>query len=196
MLIAVRHGKTKMNSDGKERSRGWLSVPLTLEGMQESAETADSLMPLDDVKTIYTSDLFRAVQSAQEIGMALDMELTPTENLRDWNVGDYTGQEVAKNLTATHALIDNPTKPAPNGEPYQTFLDRTVPFLVALVESKDLVIAVTHNRVMTLLNALLSSKGDHPDIATLKQKGPVEPSGIMIIDPKWKVVYQSKAAKS
>ncbi len=191
MLIAVRHGDTALNGgDGKERSRGWLPVPLNAEGMAAAAQTAQKLAKAkDDIKDIHTSDLPRAVQTAHEIGVTMGKEINPTAQLRDWNVGDYAGQEISKILPATHHLLDNPDQPAPNGESYNDYMDRAVPFLRQLVESPDVHVAVNHNRTMTLLHALSKNGGEYPDQATLKGKGPVKPAGFMAIGPDWKILH-------
>jgi broad specificity phosphatase PhoE len=196
MLIAVRHGQTALNkgtSDG-EKSRGWLPIPLTKEGVADMADTAHDLSPLEGSIDggLHSSDLVRAVQSAHEVGRALNMEIQPTERLRDWNLGDLAGHSISSILPATHHLIDHPDVSAPNGEPYQSFLDRAVPFLRQLVEDDKTHIGVMHNRTMTLLHALTKTGGDGPDVDTLKQPGPVKPSGLMIVTPDWQVGYLHK----
>jgi probable phosphoglycerate mutase len=197
VLIACRHGRTAYNDNGGkggtdgEKFRGWLPIPLTLEGMKTSRETAELLEDVEDVYALYTSDVVRAIQSAEEIAQVLSMELEPREELRDWNLGDYVGQPVKDVLKEVLAHIDTPNKVVAGGESFQTFLDRCMPFLHELVESDDLCIAVTHARVFGLIKALSINKGDYPDTATLKAKAPVAPSGIMIVKSDWKIVYQS-----
>lgn len=192
MLIAIRHGKTNMNTSDGERTRAWLPVPLTLEGMAAMADTATQLEELDgEVDNLYCSDLVRAVQSAEEIARVLSIEIQPKEELRDWNLGKYAGGKVTDLLDILSDYIDNPKKVVPEGEAYQTFLDRAIPFLDELVKSKDMNIAVTHNRVVTLIAALAKNKGKHPDTATLKKKGPIPPAGIMIISPDWSISFMS-----
>jgi broad specificity phosphatase PhoE len=196
VLIAVRHGQTALNvgsADG-EKSRGWLPVGLDRKGMADMAETAHDLAPLEGSIDggLHTSDLPRAVQSAHEIGRSLGMELQPTERLRDWNLGRLAGHTTASILPTTHRLIDNPQEPAPDGESYQSFLDRAVPFLRGLVESPQVHMAVTHNRVMTLLHSLIQMGGKGIDPEVLKAPGPVKPSGLLIVGPDWRVGYIHK----
>jgi broad specificity phosphatase PhoE len=193
MLIAIRHGHTTLNEDGSERLRGWLPVPLTLEGMKASRETAESLSALEDVYSLYTSDLVRAVQAAEEVAQVLSIELEPREELRDWNYGDLSGKLVDNaTINALHDYMEHPNKVPKNGSSFQEFLDRTIPFLTELVESEEICIAVTHNRVLTLLNALCKTKGDYPHMDTLKKKGPIDPSGIMIVNRDWKIEFKTK----
>jgi broad specificity phosphatase PhoE len=86
----------------------------------------------------------------------------------------------------------NPTGKVPGGEPYQHFLDRCVPFLREIVESDELIVAVTHARVITMLKALCVNGGGEPDMATLKRRCPIEPSGIMVVSRGWKVAFQTE----
>ena len=192
MLIAVRHGATALNEDGKEKLRGWLPVPLNLDGMEQANDTAEQLSQIDDVKHIYTSDLVRAIQTAHEIGEALWLPIEPVEELRDWNTGDLAGKSVMSNLPIIHDHIDHPLKKLPGGESFQSYMDRTIPFLKKLIEDDDFHIAVTHNRTMTLLRALSANGGKHPKTSILKRKAPVEPSGFMIIDKDWNIAYAHK----
>lgn len=174
-----------MNSSAGERSRGWLPIGLSHQGMNEMADTADVLSGIEGVDGLHCSDLPRAVQSAHEVGRTLGMEIQPTPELRDWNVGDLAGQPISQILPLTHHLIDNPDTPAPGGESYNQFVDRAVPFLDKLINSPERHIAVTHNRVMTLLQSMIQTGGSHPDPNVLKGKGPVEPSGVMVVGPGW-----------
>lgn len=192
MLIAVRHGQTSMNdgAGGPEKFRGWLPVPLTLEGMKAARDSAQLLGDVEDIKALYSSDVVRAVQSATEVGQVIEMPIEPAIELRDWNLGDYVGKPVTDVLDEVLAHIDEPTKPVRGGESYQTFLDRTIPFLQALVESDDLTVAVTHARDIGLLMALAKNNGKYPDTAMLKQKAPIHNSGMIAIGKNWDVVYK------
>jgi broad specificity phosphatase PhoE len=198
MLIAVRHGITAFNDNGgkggteKEKFRGWLPIPLTLEGMKQAEETADALADVEDVKVLYSSDVVRAVQSATEIGERLLMPIEPVSELRDWNLGVYVGKPVENVLDEVLAHIDTPEKVVKEGESYATFLKRCVPFLCQLVESDDVCIAVTHARVLGLLKALSLNKGKFPDPKVIRGKAPVSPAGIMIFGSDWKILYMTK----
>lgn len=187
MLIAVRHGRTHMNEDGVEKLRGWLPIPLMVEGSESSHQTADKLSKLDGVDHVYTSPLIRTIQSSTPIGHKLGLELEPVEWLKDWDTG-HTGQEVEKTLPIIHGLIDHPDK-KDGGESYNEFLDRCVPRLLEEIKSDEVSIAVTHNRVMTLLRALCKTGGEYPDTKLLKRKAPVEPSGFMVIGPDFCIEY-------
>lgn len=192
MIIAVRHGKTGFNENGKEKTRGWLPIPLTLEGMKGIIATANDLEDVEGVEAIYCSDLVRAVQSAEEIAHVLVMEIEPRDALRDWNYGDMTGKELKEVLPQIHHYIDNPKEVPPKGESYEAFLKRAVPLLRSLIEDSALYIVVTHNRVMTLISALCKTKGKDAHVATMKDKGPVPPAGVMIVRHDWSIAYKTE----
>jgi probable phosphoglycerate mutase len=198
MLVYVRHGVTSFNDNGGkggtngEKFRGWLPIALTLEGMAQAHETAADLAELEgEVYALYSSDVVRAVQTAQEVAEALWMPIEPREELRDWNLGDYVGQPVEDVLDEVLAHIDDPNKVVKGGESYQTFLDRTIPFLKELVESDEICVAVSHARNSGVLKALSVNKGKHPDTKTLKAKSPILPGGVMIIGKNWDVLYST-----
>jgi broad specificity phosphatase PhoE len=180
-----------MNGDG-EKMRGWLPLPLSNEGKNEIENTAsvlDRMKVGNLVSKAYTSDLPRAIETSKIISPVVDdKKFERTNKLRDWNVGDYTGKSVKANLNEIHHYLEEPDKVIPGGESYNQFYDRVAPFVKSLVEDDDTHIAVTHNRILTLIDALAKNKGTSPDLKTLKEKGPVSPGGIVMIDPDWNVV--------
>ena len=198
MLTAIRHGDTQFNK-GKERLRGWLPIPLSKEGMQHAMDTAKYLKKIslvDSSKPILTSDLPRAVQTAHEIAGELGTNIEPRSELRDWNVGIYTGKSADETLSQVHHYIDNPDKKIPEGESYNEYYNRIFPLIKSLTESSDMNTIISHNRTMTLIHALTRSKGSAPSINDLKQKGPVEPGGLMVISPEWDTIFSDKFGKS
>lgn len=191
-LVFVRHGKTHSNEVGKEKLRGWLPVPLSLEGMRDIEQTADALSDVEGVDQIRCGTLVRVVQSAMEIGEALGMEITPMEELNDWDTGDFAGHGVAETKKDLHDHILHPLKKVPGGETFQFFLDRIVPILKGSVENDKLYVICSSGRVGTLLKALSINKGDHPDTDTLLGKPPIDPSGVMIIDRNWRITFKTQ----
>jgi probable phosphoglycerate mutase len=186
MLIAVRHGKTSANEDGVERLRGWSPIPLNTEGKHGAIKVADVIKHLNlPFHSFHSSPLKRAIQTAEPIGHEINMSPRVTDSLKDWNVGELTGRDVKDTLPTIHAYMDRPNSVIPGGESYNSFASRTIPFLRNLIESKHTHLVVSHNRVMTLLHAMSKGKGKGIDINHLKQKGPIEPSGILSLDPNY-----------
>jgi broad specificity phosphatase PhoE len=166
-LILVRHGKTMLNSlDSAERLRGWMDVPLDHQGLREAAETAQRLRQYP-VEQIYSSDLYRAQQTAAAISRATTAPVAPTFDLRPWNLGSLAGQRVQDILPILKQLERDPSLPAPDGESFIQFCDRYLRKLEELIEiarrSKTCVVAVTHVRNLLCAPTLLRN-GDRSRI--------------------------------
>lgn len=84
----VRHGQTVWNTLGQTQGHG--NSPLTELGIQQAKDLAEALKeyPID---IIYCSDLGRAVETAEIIGKELDIEIHPTEYLREMGFGVWEG---------------------------------------------------------------------------------------------------------
>ena len=189
MLIYLRHGETKLNGTGDgERLRGWLPVPLTPKGVRQAHAAGKSLGLKPD--TFHTSDLPRALQTANIVGSHLGMTPHVNTNIRDWNTGSLAGTSVKEALPQLQHLIDHPDEPAPGGEPFQTYLNRFVPAMKALVASPGVHLVVGHARGGAILDGIASpvgGVGDQTDPAMVKEKPRVQPGGAMLINPQWQV---------
>ena len=64
----VRHGQTLLNS--LDRAQGWADSPLTDEGKQTAVELGHELKDID-FNAVYTSDMLRAVQTAELVLVAM-----------------------------------------------------------------------------------------------------------------------------
>ena len=171
MIIMVRHGDTNLNSDSAgEKIRGWLDVPLNAKGKQQAVAVGQKMAD-QPIEKIYTSNLSRAEDVAKQIRLGIkktqgrEVTVTPTQNLRPWNLGQFQGQDVEKNRAKIAAYADKtPTEKVPGGEAFNTFLERTLKFVKArMAESEKThgaVVLVTHTRVLRLVDAWVSSGMD------------------------------------
>ena len=84
----ARHGQTLWNTMGQTQGHG--NSPLTELGIQQAKDLAEALKeyPID---VIYCSDLGRAVETAEIIGKELNLEIHPTESLREMGFGVWEG---------------------------------------------------------------------------------------------------------
>ena len=83
----VRHGQTLLNS--LDRAQGWADSPLTEAGKQMAADIGQKLKGID-FDVVYTSDMLRAVQTAEMILEAGGKSGVPIEKdarLREWCLG-------------------------------------------------------------------------------------------------------------
>jgi probable phosphoglycerate mutase len=165
-LILVRHGSTALNKKGPgnsaERIRGWTDVPLDKEGQREAVSLATKYAK-SDVAKVYTSDLQRAVYIAQAIAKAAHVPVIETDQLRPWNLGILNGKHVHKVIGLMNQCVENPKIHVPEGEPFESFVMRYLPFLDKLLKEAagsravDFmprpIIAVTHSRNLQLAKA-------------------------------------------
>jgi len=84
----VRHGQTDWNLEG--RFQGQSDVPLNRAGRAEARLLAKQLNGLA-FAAIYSSDLKRAMETAEIIGKAVGLTITPEARLREINQGEWEG---------------------------------------------------------------------------------------------------------
>jgi broad specificity phosphatase PhoE len=149
-LILIRHGHTNFNIPGqKERLRGWLDIPLSSQGLAEAEETARIVADFG-AKTIYSSDLTRALQTAEIISRTVNAPITPTPELRPWNLGAFAGQLIHELIPFLLLLNQQPDTVAPGGESWNQFYERYSKRLFALMDlahqSDKNIAAVAHVR--------------------------------------------------
>ena len=87
-LYLIRHGQSAGNAEG--RFGGHSPTPLSELGMRQAEMTAHFLAK-ENVDVIYTSDLYRAVQTAEPLAKILDLPIIKTDAFRERNVGVLEG---------------------------------------------------------------------------------------------------------
>jgi broad specificity phosphatase PhoE len=89
-VYLIRHGETDWNLAG--RWQGHADVPLNEIGLRQARVVAQRLAA-EDVRfdAIYSSDLARAFQTAWEIGAAVKVAVQLLPNLREIDLGTWSG---------------------------------------------------------------------------------------------------------
>lgn len=153
----VRHGQTVWNTLGKTQGHG--NSPLTELGKRQASELAEALKnyPID---MIYCSDLGRAVQTAEIVGSKLNIEVEPTDLLREMGFGIWEGmpmKKIEKMYPDTFRMWrEEPDKAhIPKGEALSMVKDRTEELIEMLNKKYDNrhILLVSHSvtvRVMLL----------------------------------------------
>jgi probable phosphoglycerate mutase len=147
-LILVRHVETEWNVQSREM--GQLDSPLTARGLQQAKALAERLSS-GRVQSFYSSDLGRALQTAEIIAAATGLKITVIPALRERHMGILQGltqAEMAKMHSVAYAEYRRSphTYQIPGGESGQQRLERSVKALteIARLHPTQTVAAVTH----------------------------------------------------
>jgi 2,3-bisphosphoglycerate-dependent phosphoglycerate mutase/probable phosphoglycerate mutase len=92
-LILLRHGQTDYNVTG--RMQGHLDSVLTTVGHEQAAVAAPVLAALGPDRVV-SSDLQRAVDTAEVVGTACGLPVKFDSRLRETHLGDWQGRTVAE----------------------------------------------------------------------------------------------------
>lgn len=87
-LVLLRHGRTEWNKVG--RAQGHADVPLDEVGVEQSRRAAPMLASYEPA-FVWSSDLARARQTAEELVSVTGHELVLDKRLREYAVGDRQG---------------------------------------------------------------------------------------------------------
>jgi 2,3-bisphosphoglycerate-dependent phosphoglycerate mutase len=87
-ILLARHGETDWNRDG--RFQGHADPPLNETGRTQAESLADTLGD-DPPDAVYSSDLRRAVETAEIVGKRLDLPVGREIGLREIHVGSWQG---------------------------------------------------------------------------------------------------------
>ncbi len=161
-LYLVRHGETESNK--QKRYQGWTESPLSEKGLRQ-AENAGLFLSRMEVSAVYSSDLNRAVNTAQVIGAARGLKPKVTPLLREIHFGEWEGltfEEIEKSWGhQISSWLDDPFhKAAPGGETLEKVCQRMRIFLEevsGIHQDGDRLVAVSHGgSIRALLYNLLS----------------------------------------
>jgi probable phosphoglycerate mutase len=125
-VLLVRHGQSQGNAE--RRFGGHTATPLSELGRRQAEATARALAA-EGVTAVYSSDLLRALQTAEPLARAAGLEVMRTSALRERGVGLMEG------LTFEEAAAAHPAEYAAllrrdfehvlaGGESYRQLLDR------------------------------------------------------------------------
>ncbi|HJQ34832.1 MAG TPA: histidine phosphatase family protein [Pyrinomonadaceae bacterium] len=167
-VLLVRHGQSQGNAE--HRFGGHSPTPLSELGRRQAEATARSLAA-EGVNAIYSSDLLRAVQTAEPLARATGLEIRRTAALRERSVGLMEG------LTFEEAAAAHPEEYAAllrrdfehvlaGGESYRQLLDRASAELDAAVERHrgGTVALFSHTGTICILALHLMGALDAPNL--------------------------------
>ncbi|MCZ2389890.1 MAG: histidine phosphatase family protein [Acidobacteria bacterium] len=126
-LFLIRHGQSAGNAEG--RFGGHSATPLSTLGLKQADAAAHALQK-EGIDAIYSSDLLRAVQTAEPLSRLIDLPVEPTAAFRERNVGILEGLTFDESKAAYpkdfYALVNRELNHViTNGESYRQLLDRS-----------------------------------------------------------------------
>jgi alpha-ribazole phosphatase len=87
-IILVRHGQTEWNVQFKYQ--GHSEVDLTPTGVRQ-AERVAARLANEPICAVYSSDLGRALKTAEHIASSHHLSVTPVKGLREYHFGEWEG---------------------------------------------------------------------------------------------------------
>ncbi len=89
-LIIIRHGESEGNA--QNLFRGQMDFPLTQRGVEQAKSLAEELSKRFEIKTIYSSPLQRARETAKIIAEKCNANLIIDESFNNIKLGDWEGK--------------------------------------------------------------------------------------------------------
>ena len=129
-VVFETHSLTVDNETG--RATGWLDGSLSSTGRALAAELGERRRD-DGIAAVYTSDLGRAVETAQIAFRGSALPILRDRRLRECNYGSMNGLPRAE----LDALVTGLDERYPGGETWREALERVFGFVAQLVGSRD-----------------------------------------------------------
>jgi glucosyl-3-phosphoglycerate phosphatase len=148
-LVLVRHGETAWNAEG--RAQGHADVPLSDVGHRQAEVVSHALASFEPAR-LWSSDLARALQTAEHVAAATGLPIEPDARLREYDVGKRSGltlEEFAVAFPEEYAawLAEDHDPLVPGEETTEQVRDRVVPALrdcLASLEAGQTGVVVFH----------------------------------------------------
>jgi len=93
-ILAIRHGETAWNAS--TRIQGHTDIPLNDHGQRQAQLLGQALSQADPMDAIYSSDLQRALATAQALALHTGARLVTHVGLRERAFGDFEGRSFAQ----------------------------------------------------------------------------------------------------
>ena len=166
-ILLARHGETDWNAVG--RWQGHTDRALTERGRRQAVELAERLAN-DEIDAVYSSDLLRAVETAEPVAKRLGLPLQTLPELREVDVGTWAGltrDEVAERFPDGFRRWSEWQTGWEDGETYDEMGERVVGAILRLAGEHpgERILVVSHGGAIRALHAAAAGI----DIATFRQ---------------------------
>lgn len=127
-LLLARHGQTDDNLEPL-RAQGFRDTPLNAVGIEQAHQLAERVASEFEVGSLWSSDLSRAVVTAEIVGRRIGLEPRLDARLREGSRGDWEGRrfiDIAREEPAAYAawMRGGAAFRFPGGESLQEHSDR------------------------------------------------------------------------
>jgi broad specificity phosphatase PhoE len=167
-ILLIRHGQSRGNAEGRFGGHG--ATPLSVKGRAQAEATARALAS-EKVTAIYSSDLLRAIETAEPLARATGLEIKRTDAFRERSVGRMEGltfEEAAEQFPADYAALlrRDFDLVLTGGESYRQMLDRSARALDAAIETNrgGCVAIFSHTGTICILALHLMGALDAPEL--------------------------------
>ncbi len=183
-LLLVRHGETDWNRSGQ--IMGEQPIPLNQNGEADAQRLAD-LLRSRSLRTIYSSPVLRARQTAEILATAVRLPVRVDRRLTEINVGEWVGRfwrELTDDLVRRNFYSNPQDSRPPGGETLREVQTRVVSFVegamaealstsgdtgpLLLVSHADVVRAIIAHYLQWDLQTIRQVRIDHASLTALK----------------------------
>ncbi|MCR4334947.1 MAG: histidine phosphatase family protein [archaeon] len=145
-IFIVRHGETDWNNLG--RKQGHVQTHLNETG-RKHAEMLASYFAKENISAIYSSDLFRAVETAEIIAKSHNLKVLQDSFLREIDLGTCEGLTKDEMRLRFPEFFSERKKnyfntPYPNGESRADVRDRVKKFFGKISDKEGIILIVGH----------------------------------------------------
>ncbi|OLE54288.1 MAG: hypothetical protein AUG51_09035 [Acidobacteria bacterium 13_1_20CM_3_53_8] len=167
-ILLIRHGQSEGNAE--HRFGGHTATPLSERGRRQAEATARALA-YERISAIYSSDLLRAVETAEPLARVANLTIEQTDAFRERSVGVMEGltfEEAAEQYPEQYAaLIRRDFEHVIlGGESYRQLLDRASRVLDRAIEENrgGRIVIFSHTGAICILTLHLMGALDAPHL--------------------------------
>jgi broad specificity phosphatase PhoE len=152
-VIFIRHGQTVWNTERREM--GQLDSPLSEKGKKQAEALAKRLQKVQ-FSALYSSDLGRALQTANYISKSSNKDIIKVKDLRERNMGIFQGltkEEMAEKYPEEWEAYNSVNKfefVIPEGESQRQRYERSISALNKLADKhpREDIVLVSHGGIL------------------------------------------------
>lgn len=172
-IILIRHGKSIAN-DTHTFEGLFDNTSLSKKGILQAKKLAKKLKD-EDISAIYSSDLNRAIETANEIAKIKNLNIITDCRIREFNLGEFNGKEnylekwrLFKKNKLDEGFLEEDIRPN-NGENFFDFEKKINSFLGDIIHHKGTILIVAHEGTNRILLNLIQGR-TKKEFKDIKQK--------------------------